>query len=119
MEDRKDGPYKLYEWDCLIFTNTCWNILYGKPWCEDWLDAYVGSNLQDTTGYTSTLEAIGSKLNPVLLPLGGSLVAIKTDEGPLGYGLGICHDNHCWFVGPKGLIKLPNKYVTLSWIPYD
>lgn len=119
FEQHRNDPYELYRWDCLIFTNECWAYLYGKNWCYDWLVAYPNCpNGVKDLGYNSTIEAVDSRLQRVLFPMDGALVALKTGQGPLGYALGISYEGQCHFVGHKGLISVPNRLITLSWIPY-
>ncbi len=108
-------PYKLYEHDCLIFTNRCWKILHGSPWCEEWLLLYAEMASVEDLGYPTLEAAVASRLakSPATY---GSLVALQSANAkPLGYALGICLGDKCAFVGTNGLVYIPTRAIKLSW----
>lgn len=116
--------FVLGDFDCLIFTNNCWNVLYDQPWSPDWLGAYHTNGilhsrkeLRKTFGFNTVLEGIDSKLNrgPKIPPF-GSLVGVKSHAIFVGYALGISLGDQAVFVKERGLEYLPVSEVEHTWV---
>lgn len=98
---------------CVQFTNQCWRIYYGFPYCE----AYDSMSLIEETGYDNPLDVFDSVLERSQKPQEGHLVAIKLSSDTQLGGLvtGFCVGDLSIFMNTKGLRYIPTKLVDYSW----
>lgn len=124
-----DREFKWGEWDCLIFTNEAWKVMYGFGWADDWLGRYYKKkehNLQTLTpnqlreeyGFRSLSEGVGSKLVKInTFPPTGALVAKRqVSNFSAGYGFGIAVGTKAAFLSHKGVVFYPIETAKLKWI---
>jgi hypothetical protein len=115
-------PFSFMEHDCLTFTNTAFQKMYGKGWADDWLGRYTEESkrkeLQKEFGYKSLLKGVDDRLTRInYVPPLGALIATKEAERWItGFSLGVSNGKCGIFLSAKGLIQLPFNVVNYSWI---
>lgn len=108
INEVRQKPFKLYEHDCFIFTNRCWEITHGKPWFE-----YSG-NYGDIIGRLPELDSLFKVSER---PVKNGLVSTRSMQAHLtGACFGFCIGSKSIFVGYKGLIFLPSYKIDKCWI---
>ena len=129
IRENRERPFKWGEWDCLIFTNEAWRVMYGFGWADDWLGRYYKQekhNLQTLTptqlkleyGFSSLGEGVGSKLKRIntFPPVGALVAKKKVSNFSVGYGFGIAMGTNAALLGRKGIEFLPIETVNMKWI---
>lgn len=103
--------------NCIQFTNKCWEIYHGKPWCPQYLDK---QSIYET-GWTDTPSLIDTLLHRTTEPKEGDLVLVKCGQDNYlnGYLAGFCIGDLSAFLGEKGIKYLPTKKLKLSWCEKD
>ena len=114
LQQRAKQNFDIKNNNCVQFTNKCWEIYHGKPWCEEFNQYFDIAQ----TEWTDPLEAADNILQRVYNPLEGDLVAMKLGNGHYylkGYICGFCIGDLSVFLGDKGLKYLPTKRLKLFW----
>jgi len=120
--------YKPFVWgsnDCLVFTNSAFERMYGEGYANDWLGIYYKGNrnvpvreLKKKFPYTNLKDAIDDRLEAKEVPSIGDLVLSKKTDAQswyVGASLGICIGNKAAFVGTTKLQFLPVDIVDYAW----
>lgn len=98
---------------CVQFTNDCWEIYYGFPYCEK----YNKMSRMSEAGFTEPLDLFDSVLERSEKPQEGHLVAISSDRDTQLHGLaiGFCVGDLSVFLSTNGVKYIPTKRVEFSW----
>lgn len=116
-------PFEIGVFDCLIFTNNCFRIIYGKGWCDDWLGRYCSLNtrgqLKREFGFDDVFSALDSKLvrGPVIPKRWSLCISDKASSWIMGTAFGFSIGNGCLFLDKVGTRVLPISEVSASWHP--
>lgn len=115
LRERAHQSFDISNNNCVHFTNKCWEIEHGKPWCEEFNRFYSITQ----TEWDTALDAASSALQRVYEPKEGDLVLLEmsgSSGNPLkGYICGFCLGDLSVFLGDKGLKYLPTKKLKLFW----
>ena len=124
----KARRYLGFQWhtnDCFMFTNGAYRAMYGSGYADDWIGKYTDNGLYlrreqlRAVFKVKTLEeALDARLQRInFVPPRGALVTTKaTRRLVLGDALGISVGSSAVFLGKKGLISLPVKQISNSWV---
>ncbi len=120
LAEAKYKKYQLGTFDCYTFTNDCWEILYGRKWSEEFLNAYSSegdwATVKSDKGWESLEEAIDAFLSRCSKPLYGNLVTLDNPTSkPFGKSMGICLGQFSVFVSHKGITYIPTNLTEYSW----
>ena len=112
---KRNDTFDIKNNNCVQFTNKCWELYHGFPWCEDFNTVY---SLEEV-GIVDPLAKADELLEPSSRPVVGDLVVLKASEDTYlkGYLCGFCIGDLCAFLGSKGIKYLPTKKIKLSWSP--
>jgi len=125
LEEVRTRPFVWGTNDCLVFTNTAFERMYGKGYADDWLGLYYKNNrnvpvkeLKKAFPYNNLKEAIDDRLGEKQVPAIGDLVMTKKSAANtwyVGAALGICMGNKAAFVGTNKLEFLNLDVVDYVW----
>ncbi len=123
LAEMRHRPFRLGDWDCLIFTNTAWRLMHGRGFADDWLARYHrGARLfgravlAERFGFGSLHEALSSRLKPVEgVPPFGSLVTAP-GRGALRHGLGLALGARAAFLHEEGMVQIDIGRITGAWV---
>jgi hypothetical protein len=125
IEEVRTRPFVWGTNDCLVFTNTAFERMYGQGYADDWLGTYYKNSrnvpikeLKKAFPYKNLKEAIDDKLQPKTIPTVGDLVLTKKTASNVWYvgaALGICIGNKAAFVGMNKLQFFPLDVVDYTW----
>ena len=114
LQQRAKQGFDIKNNSCVQFTNKCWEIQHGHPWCGE-LNQYFDIK---QTEWDDPIEAANTILQRVEKPAMGDLVGMKLGNGHYylkGYICGFCIGDLSVFLGDKGLKYLPTKRLKLFW----
>lgn len=114
LQQRAKQGFDIKNNNCVQFTNKCWEIQHGHPWCGE-LNQYFDIK---QTKWDDPIEAANTILQRVEKPAMGDLVGMKLGNGHYylkGYICGFCIGDLSVFLGDKGLKYLPTKRLKLFW----
>ena len=114
LQQRAKQGFDIKNNNCVQFTNKCWEIQHGHPWCGK-LNQYFDIK---QTEWDDPIEAANTILQRVEKPAMGDLVGMKLGNGHYylkGYICGFCIGDLSVFLGDKGLKYLPTKRLKLFW----
>ena len=119
---------KPFEWgkhDCLTFSNSAYQAMYGEGWADDWLGRYMKgsitlrrSELKKEFGFSSFTDAVDKKLHRInhVPPLGALVTTKEAQRWIIGVAMGICTGTKAVFLSKEGLIHLPLDYIHQAWV---
>ena len=110
INENRNKPFLWGSHDCILFANKAAHALRGRGFCDDLIGQYDGLNAcrfyrkgLRAGGYKDITDAIDTRLNRLIFPSKGAIVARKMPNEFLGYRIGVCIGQKIAFVGAAGL----------------
>lgn len=130
LRDVSDRPFEWGVWDCLIFTNTAFQHMYGCGWADDWMGRYMAGNrpltrfqLRREYGHNTLEDALCARLTRAYdVPPRGALVvggASVIDPRYMGVAFGLSVGSNAVFLSTGGVVYCPIEHVESAWVRND